>query len=213
MPAAILVEEQDTPPTPEVGATIVNDAAELLPFRMAVTVAAPDADGKEVAAKETVVLPCRTVTVAGTLTSELLLDNVTATSLAGFETVTVQLFFDSAVTLLDRQVTDDTVGVDHKFRLALCDELPSVAFTDAVVSVEMTPAPTAKLAEALPATTITLAETVIWLDVELRLTIVLEAGGVDSSTVQVVVAPDITPLGLQVSPVMSEETVRLMVVD
>jgi hypothetical protein len=49
--------------------------------------------------------------------------------------------------------------------------------------------------------------------VELRLTTVLEAAGCDSWTVHEVVVPDITPLGLQASPVITDPALRPMVID
>jgi hypothetical protein len=159
-PAARLVELQERLPV-EGAAVIVNDAAELLPLKVAVTIAAPNAVGCEVASKLAPVLPWRTITVAGTVTAELLLDRLIVRSPAGFETVTIQVFLDPAARLAERQVTEDTTGRDHKFRVALCEELPSLAFTEAVPSAAMVPTPTAKVAAALPPATVTLAGMVI----------------------------------------------------
>jgi hypothetical protein len=176
-PVAKLVEPQDNDPPAVEGAVMVKVADELVPLKIAVTTAAPVADDDDVALKLTPVLPWRTVTVAGTMTAELLLDKVTVRSAAAFDTVTMQAFVDPAATLEERQVTDEITGADHNFRVALCEELPNVAFTEAAPSVATVPIATAKVAAALPLATVTLAGTVICVDVELRLTTVLAAAG------------------------------------
>jgi len=93
------------------------------------------------------------------------------------------------------------VGVDHSVRLALCKELPRAAATVAAPSDATFPTATLKVTVVFPPATVTLAGTLIALDGELKLTIAFEAAGCASSTVHEVVAPDITPFGLQLRPV------------
>jgi hypothetical protein len=143
----------------------------------------------------------------------LLLDRLTSNVPAAFDTVTVQVVPAPAVRPVDRQAMEDTMGLDHNVRLAVCAEVPSVACSEAVPSAATFPTATAKLALLLPAATVTLAGTVIAPEVELRVTTVLEVAACDSPTMQELVFPGITPLGLQASPVSTGATPRAMVVD
>jgi hypothetical protein len=86
-------------------------------------------------------------------------------------------------------------------RLALCDEAPSAASTVAVPSDAMFPIAATNVTVLFPPVTVTLGGTLIALDGELKLTTAFEVAGGDSCTVHEVVAPDITPLGLQLRPV------------
>jgi hypothetical protein len=188
-------------------------AAELLPLKVAVMVALPDADEREVTLKLALTLPWGTVTVGGTVTPGLLLDRLTPNVPAALETETVQVVLAPAVRPVDRQATEDTMGLDHNVRLVVCAEVTSVACTEAIPSAAMFPTAAAKVALLLPAATVTLAGTVIAVEVELRVTTVLEVAACDSPTVQELVFPGITPLGLQASPVSTGATPRAMVVD
>ena len=205
---------QDSDPLPAVGVPLmVNDAVELLPLYIAVTVAAPNADDEEVALKVALLLPWRTATVAGTVTAELLLNRLTDTAPPVLESVTLQVLLEPAVRLVDRQVTDDTTGADHNVRVTACEELPSVALTVAVLSALRLPTVTEKEAAVLPTGTVTPAGRLIPGEAELRLTAVEDGAGCDRTTLQEVDAPDITLLGLQVSPLTSVVTARLMPTD
>jgi len=127
--------------------------------------------------------------------------------------MTVQLVPVPTVRLVDRQATEETTGLDHNVKPALCEEVPNVARTEAVPSAVMFPTAAAKVALLLPAATVTLAGTVSAVEVELRVTAVLKAAACDSPTVQELVFPDIAPVALQVSPVSEGTTLRGMVVD
>jgi len=142
-----------------------------------------------------------------------LLDRLTSNVPAAFERVTLQLVPAPAVRLVDRQATEDTSGLDHNVKLALCEELPSVACTVAVPSAAMFPTAAVKVALLLPAATVTLAGTVSAVELELRVTRVLKAAACDSPTVQELVFPDIAPVAPQVSPVSDGATLRAIVVD
>ena len=159
---------------------IAMDAVELLPPNTAVTRAVPDADESAAALKLALVLPWRMVTVAGIASPGLLVDKLTANLPAALETVTEQVVADRGVRLDERQVTEDTVGVDHSVRLALCDEAPSAAFTVVVPSDAMFPIAAEKVAAEFPLVTVTLGGTVIALEGELTLTTAFEAAGCDS---------------------------------
>jgi len=189
------------------------DAVELLPLNTAFTTAVPVADESAVALKVALVLPCRMVTVAGIVSPGLLVDKLTAKLPAAFETVTEQVVDDPGASLEERQLTEETVGVDHRVRLALCDEAPSAAFTVVVPSAPMVPMAAGKVAEEYPGDTVTLAGTVTALEAELKLTTVFEAAVRDSCTVHEVVPPDITPFGLQLRPVTVAAILRLMAID
>ena len=143
----------------------------------------------------------------------LLVDMLTDKLAAGFEIVTTQVVADPAVTSGDRQLTEDTVGVDHSVRLALCDETPSAAFTLAVPSDAMSPIATTKVTAVSPPATVTLAGTLTAVDGELKLTTAFEAAGCDSCTVHEVVARDMTPFGLQLRPVSAGSRFRLIAMD
>jgi hypothetical protein len=159
---------------------IAMDAVELLPLYTAVTTAVPDADEIAAALKLALVLPWRMVTVAGIVSPGLLVDTLTARLPAALETVTTQVVADPGFRLEERQVTEDTVGVDHSMRLALCDEAPSAAFTVVVPSDAIFPMEAEKVAAEFPLVTVTLAGTVIALEGELTLTTAFEAAGCES---------------------------------
>jgi hypothetical protein len=159
---------------------IAMDAVELLPLNTAVTTAVPDADESAAALKLALVLPWRMVTVAGIASPGLLVDKLTANLPAALETVTEQVVADRGVRLDERQVTEDTVGVDHSVRLALCDEAPSAAFTVVVPSDAMFPIAAEKVAAEFPLVIVTLGGTVIALEGELTVTTAFEAAGCDS---------------------------------
>jgi hypothetical protein len=191
-------------------AEIKMDTVELLPLNPAVTTALPEADERAAALKVVLVLPCRMVTVAGIVNPGLLVDKLTAKLPADFETVTVQVVDEPGVSLEERQLTEETVGVDHSVRLALCDDAPSAAFTVVVPSAPMFPMAAEKVAEELPPATVTLAGTVTALEAELTFTTAFEAAVWDSCTVHEVVPPDITPFGLQLTAVTVAAILRLM---
>ena len=125
----------------------------------------------------------------------------------------MQLVPVPAVRLVDRQATEETTGLDHNVKPALCEEVPNVARTEAVPSAVMFPTAAVKVALLLPAATVTLAGTAIAAEGELRVTTVLSIAACDSSTLHELVFPDITPLGLQARLVSTGATLRAMVVD
>jgi hypothetical protein len=98
-------------------------------------------------------------------------------------------------------------------RLVLCEESPSAASTVAVPSDAMFATAAIKVTVVFPPATVTLAGTLTALDGELKLTTAFEAACCDSSTVHKVVAPDITPFGLQLRPVTAGWTFILIAMD
>jgi hypothetical protein len=127
--------------------------------------------------------------------------------------MTVQLVPVPAVRLVDRQATEETTGLDHNVKPALCEEVPNVACIVAIPSPAMFPTAAVKVALLLPAATGTLAGTVSAVEVELRVTTLLAIAACDSSTLHELVFPDITPLGLQARLVSTGATLRAITVD
>lgn len=188
-------------------------AAELLPLKVAVMVALPEAEERELALKLALSLPWRTVTVAGTVSAWLLLDRLMSNVPAVFDTVTVQVVAVPAIRRVDLQETEEITGLDHNLKAALCEEAPSVACTEAVPSAAMSPIEAVKVALLLPAATVTLAGRVIAAEVEFRVTTVSAGAACESAAVQELVVPDITPVGLQTSPVRRAAIFRATVAD
>lgn len=85
--------------------------------------------------------------------------------------------------------------------------------TEPGVSAVMLPIVALKLMLAFPAAMTMLAGTVIRAGVELNVIVVLARAGCDSITVHKLVAPDITPVGLQANDVTSTGAIREIVAD
>ena len=85
----------------------------------------------------------------------------------------MQILLEPAVILVGKQVSEERVGVDHSVKLAACDDAPTVAVIEAVVSALMVPMDALKLILALPTAITTLAGTVMIVEVDRRVTVVL----------------------------------------
>ncbi len=157
--------------------------------------------------------PWGTVTIGETVTPALPLPTLTATLPAAFERVITQVVPVPADTLVGLQVREDNVGVDHSVKVALCEDVPKVAVTVPLLLAEIVPIVALKALVVLPAFITTLAGTVISVDVELKAIVVFAAGACDRVIVQLLVAPDITPVELHTSEVTSTEAVREIVTD
>ena len=138
------------------------------------------------------------MTVGGTV-SPTPLERFTTTVPASFDIVTVQALLELGEMVVGEQDAADKTGVDQSVKVALCDEVPRVAVTDPVVSAEMLPILALKPAVAFPALTTTLGWTVIRPEFDPKETVVAVETDCESVTVQALVTPDITPLGLQTS--------------
>ena len=132
---------------------------------------------------------------------------------AAFERTTTQVVPVPAGTLVGLQLKEDNVGVDHSVKVALCDDVPRVAVTVPLVSAEIVPIVALKAFVVLPALITTLAGTVISVDVELNGIVVLATGACVRVTVQLLVAPDITPVGLHTTELTSTGAFREIVTD
>jgi len=88
-----------------------------------------------------------------------------------------------------------------------------VAVIDPVVSALMVPMVALKLAVEPPADSVTLAGMVIRLLLVLSETVVLAVGGCETVTVHALAAPDIKPIGLQLTDVTCSAATREIVTD
>jgi len=132
---------------------------------------------------------------------------------AALDMAAVQRVLEPAASVAETQVSADTAGAGHRVRVAACDDPPSATPIEAVAWASILPTLTLKAVVELPAGTVTLAGTASAFDVELTLRMVLERTACDSSAVHELVAPDITPLGLQSSAVTRTALLRVMVAD
>jgi hypothetical protein len=98
-------------------------------------------------------------------------------------------------------------------KLAVWDDVPSVAVTEPVVFALMAPILALKTAAAFPAAMTTPAGIVIRVDVELNVTVVAAGADCDNVTVHELVAPDTTAVGLQTSDVTNVGAIRAIVTD
>ena len=103
--------------------------------------------------------------------------------------------------------------MDHKVKLAVWDEAPIVAVTEPTASAAMLPILALKAAEVVPGGTGMLAGTVIKGEVDVSVTVVPVGAGWDTVAVQALVAPDMTPLGLQVRDVTKTGALRGITTD
>jgi len=191
----------------------VNSTFSLTPLKVAVTTIQPLADNPTFAEKPALMEPCGTMTVAGTVSPRLLLERPIAMFPADFDTVTVHALLEPAAGLVGTQANEDKTGVDQSVKLAVWDDVPSVAVTEPVASALMLPILALKAPVVFPAVMTMLAGTVIRADVELNVTVVLVRAGCDSAAVHELVAPDITPLGLHASDVTSIGAINEIVTD
>ena len=153
------------------------------------------------------------MTVAGNVNAALLLERARITSAADFDILTVHVALEPPVSLVTGQVSDDRTGVDHSVKLAVFDDVSSVAVIELVASAEMLPIMALKVAEEFAAGTTTLPGTVINGDAELRVTAVSAATGCERVAVHEVVAPDITPLGLHDNDVTRVDATNVIATD
>jgi hypothetical protein len=196
---------------PVVGAGLMMNKNPLLaPLKEAITTIQPDADVREVAVKLALLEPCATTTLAGTVRLALLLERATLMSAAAFDIVTVHEAVRPATNFAGVHDNEDKTGVDQSAKLAVCDEEPSVAVTEPVPSAAMVPMVALNVVDAFPAVMTTLPGTVIRPDVEVRPTVVFVRTVWDRLTVQGLIAPDITPVGLHDSELTTNEVVRLI---
>lgn len=190
---------------------ISTRACALTPLKVAVTTTQPEADVAVVTGNPALAEPWGTVTVGGTVTPVLLLPTLTTMLPAAFERVTTQVVPVPADTLVGLQFKEDNTGVDHSVKVALCEDVPRVALTVPPLSAEMAPIVALKAFVVLPAPITTLAGTVISAEVELNAIVVLATGACERVTVQLLVAPDMTPVGLHTSELTSTGAVREIV--
>lgn len=197
-----------------VAAVMVNMACFLTEPKVAVRTTQPvAADLVVVTGNPRLADPWGTVTVAGTVTPVLLLPTVTAMLPAGFERTTTQVVPVPADTLVGLQLKEDIVGVDQSVKVAVCEDVPRLALTVPLLSAVIVPIVALKAIEVFPALITTLAGTVISVDVELNVIVVFATGACDRVTVQLLVAPDMTPVGLHTRELTSIGAVREIVTD
>ena len=180
-------------------AAMENTTILLDPLKLAVMMIHPEADDVAVAVKAALMDPCGTVTVGGTWRLKLLLDKFTAMLPANLDVVTVHWLLELGVIAVGMQVANDNTGVDHSVKVTLCEDVPRVAVTDPVASARMLPILALKAPEALPAPIAKLPGMVIRAEVELNPMGVDAEAGCDNVTVHELIAPLITPVGLQTS--------------
>ena len=196
-----------------VAAVMVTRVCVLTPLKVAVTTTQPEADVVVVTGNPTLAVPWGTVTVGGTVTPVLLAPTLTTMLPAGFERTITHVVPVPADTLAGLQFTEDNVGVDHSVKVALCVDVPSVALTVSLLSAAIVPIVAVKACVVLPAFITTLAGTVTSVDVEVNEIVVFATGACDRVIVQLLVAPDITPVGLHTSELTSIGAVREIVTD
>jgi hypothetical protein len=186
-----------------------------LPFCEAVTEAVWSvAIDPAVAVKVAVLDPAATLTVAGTVSSGLLLDSdPVAAALNAFDSVTVQVEVAAEPRLAGVHESRLTTACDTSEMVADC-ELPfSEAVTEAVWSVAIDPAVAVKFAVFEPVPTVTVAGTVssgLLLDSE---TVAAAATPLESVTVHVDVAADPRLAGEQASKLTTTGAVSEMDTD
>ena len=157
--------------------------------------------------------PCGTTTLAGTVRLALLLERSTLMFPAALDIVTVHEPLRPATNFAGVHVNEDKTGVDQSEKLAVCDEEPSVAVIEPAPSAAMVPMVALNVVDALPAVMTTLPGTVIRPDVAVRPTVVFVRAVCDRVTVQGLIAPDMTPVGLQDRELTTTEAVRFIETD
>ena len=130
---------------------------------------------------------------------------------AGFESATVQLLDAPNGILVGVHVRDDRFGVDHSSTVAFCEEEPRAALTTAWLFERIVPAVIVMLPVAFPAEIVKVAGIESRAEEELSETLVTAETACDSVIKHVVLAPDITPVALQVKPEMSTGASRPIV--
>jgi hypothetical protein len=135
----------------------------------------------------------------------------TASVPAAFESATTQLLVVPTANFSGLQVSDDRFGVDHSSTVAFPEEAPRVALTTACVLEITVPAITLMLALEFPAETVTVAGIESRAELEFSATVLAAGTARDSVIEQVVPAPDINPVELQVTDETSTGARRQMV--
>ena len=179
-----------------------------VPFQDAVRMTHPLGTPIAVTVKAAAVDPAGTMTLDGAFKATLLLDIPTVIAPAAFERITVQVPLPPSVNAVGLQVSVTSVGVDHNAKVAVLDVVPRVAVITPEASVTIVPAVAPKPALLLPASTVTLAGTLINGELEVSETGVFTETVCGSVTVQVVVPADIKPVRLQVREVICTEGTR-----
>jgi hypothetical protein len=157
-------------------------------------------------------VPCGTVTLAGATNAVLELEMPIDRLPAGFESATTQLLAAPTAILVGVHVRDDRLGVDHSSTVAFCEEAPRVALTTACVFKRIVTAIAVTLPVALPAEIVTVGGIKKRAELEFSETVVFADTACDSVIKQVVLAPDNTPVALQVTAETSTGARRPMVV-
>jgi len=188
------------------GGVTVTEAVPELPFNDAVIVTAWfDVTVPAVPVKLPVVAPAATVTDAGVVSAVLLSDTVTAVPPVGAaaEIVTVQLVLAPDTTEVGVHVSPVTVGAGG---VTVTDAVPELPFNDAVIVAvwfdATVPAVPVKLPVVAPAATVTVAGVVSAVLLSDTVTAVPPVGAAaEIVTVQLVLPPDATDVGVHVTPV------------
>jgi hypothetical protein len=181
------------------GGEMVKRKPLLTPLYTAEITTQPLTTAGAVREKDADVEPCGTVTEGGinTVVSELVRGMVMAP--AAFESVTVQVVVAATTNSEEAQVTEDSAGVDHSVRAAVCEDAPRVAVMLPVVSATMFPILTPKILVELPADRTMLAGTEMTDESAVIVSVVTAATNCESVTVHKVEEPDIRPAGEQES--------------
>jgi hypothetical protein len=138
--------------------------------------------------------------LAGATNAVLELERPMARLPATFDSNNVQLLAAPTAILVGVHVSDDGLGVAHRGTVAFCEDAPRVAVTTAWVFVKTVPAVAVTFPVALPAEIVTVAGIDSRDELELIETVVPAETGCERVIEQVVPTPDITPVGLQVTP-------------
>src|ERR1017187_9473365 len=169
-----------------------------------------------VAVKVAEMAPAATMTEAGTVSKELLSERAATLPPVGaaWFRVTEQVVAVPELTLVGLQVSAVTSMGATRVRLVDCVEAFKVAVTVALWVVVRAPAVAAKVAEVTPAATLTEVGTVSRELLSERATALPPVGAAwFKVAVQVVAAPELTLVGLQVSAVTSMGATRVRLVD
>jgi hypothetical protein len=178
---------------------MTNDCDMRRPLYAAVSIIGRAAASSAVTVKLVLEVPPATVTLAGAINALELWMPIARLSAAS-ESATVQLVVAPTAILVGEQVSDARFGVDHSNTVAFCEEVPTVALTTAWVFERTVAAVALTVPVAFPAGTMRLAGIASRAELEFSDTMVSAETGCDNVIAQLVLAPDITPVALQVTP-------------